>query len=58
MTRSELASQIWALLALAVNNLQSLSHGVLLKLTGILTTDLGQFLELIQAKCLIHELHP
>lgn len=58
MTRSERASQIWAVLALAARNRQSLTYGILSRLTGVPAAGLGQLLEPIQSYCLVHGLPP
>ncbi|NMH67198.1 hypothetical protein [Shewanella salipaludis] len=58
MTRSERASQIWAVLALAAKNRQSLTYGILSKLTGVPAAGLGQLLEPIQSYCIFHKLPP
>ena len=58
MTRSERASQIWAVLALAAKNRQSLTYGILSKLIGVPSAGLGQLLEPIQSYCLIKGLPP
>lgn len=58
MNRSERACQIWAVLALAAKNRQSLTYGQLGKLIGVPTAGLGQLLEPIQSYCLIQALPP
>lgn len=58
MNRSERASQIWAVLALAAKNRQSLTYGILSKLIGVPAAGLGQLLEPIQSYCLIEKLPP
>ena len=58
MNRSERASQIWAVLAWAAKNRQTLTYGHLSKLIGSLTVGLGQFLEPIQSYCLLNKLPP
>lgn len=58
MTRSERASQIWAVLAWAAKNRQMLTYGHLSKLIGVPTAGLGQLLEPIQSYCLIEKLPP
>lgn len=58
MTRSERASQIWAVLSLAAKNRQSITYGILSKLTGVPSVGLGHLLEPIQSYCLIEKLPP
>ncbi len=58
MTRSERASQIWAVLAWAARGRQSLTYGQLAKLIGVPTAGLGQLLEPIQSYCLLRSLPP
>jgi len=58
MTRSERASQIWAVLAWAAKNRQTLTYGHLSKLIGVPTAGLGQLLEPIQSYCLLKKLPP
>jgi hypothetical protein len=58
MTRSERASQIWAVLALAAKGRQSLTYGILSKLVGVPAAGLGKLLEPIQSYCLIEKLPP
>lgn len=58
MNRSERASQIWAVLAWAAKNRQSLTNGQLGKLIGVPTAGLGQLLEPVQSYCLSHGLPP
>ena len=58
MTRSERASQIWAVLAWAAKNRQMLTCGHLSKLIGVPTAGLGQLLEPIQSYCLLEKLPP
>ena len=58
MTRSERASQIWAVLAWAAKNRQTLTYGLLSQLIGVPTAGLGQLLEPIQSYCLQEELPP
>jgi hypothetical protein len=58
VNRSERASQIWAVLAWAARNRQSLTYGQLGKLIGVPTAGLGQLLEPVQSYCLIHALPP
>ncbi|MEH6565491.1 MAG: hypothetical protein V7756_09235 [Halopseudomonas sp.] len=58
MTRSERASQIWAVLALAAKGRQSLTYGILSKLIGVPAAGLGKLLEPIQSYCLIEKLPP
>jgi len=58
MTRSERASQIWAVLAWAAKNRQSLTYGHIASLIGVPTAGLGQLLEPIQSYCLIAKLPP
>ena len=58
MTRSERASQIWGILALAAKNRQSLTYDMLSKLIGVPAAGLGKLLEPIQSYCLIESLPP
>ncbi|MCH1923786.1 hypothetical protein L9G74_11165 [Shewanella sp. C32] len=58
MKRSERACQIWAVLALCAKNRQTITYGILSKLTGIAAQGLGQCLEPIQSYCLLNELPP
>lgn len=58
MNRSERASQIWAVLAWAAKNRQSLTYGYLAKLIGVPPAGLGQLLEPIQSYCMLEELPP
>ena len=55
---SERANQIWAVLAWAAKNRQSLTYGQLGKLIGIPTAGLGQLLEPIQSYCISKGLPP
>lgn len=58
MTKSERASQIWAVLALAARNRQTLTYSMLSKLIGVPAAGLGKLLEPIQSYCLLHNLPP
>ncbi|MCK4998813.1 MAG: hypothetical protein KAS23_04730 [Anaerohalosphaera sp.] len=58
MTRSERASQIWAVLAWAAKNRQTLTYGHLSKLISVPTAGLGQLLEPIQSYCLQKKIPP
>lgn len=58
MTKSERASQIWAVLALAAKNRQTLTYSMLSKLIGVPAAGLGKLLEPIQSYCLLHNLPP
>lgn len=58
MTRSERASQIWAVLAWAARHRQSITYGQLGALIGAHPAGLGQLLEPIQSYCLLHGLPP
>ena len=58
MTRFERASQIWAVLAWAARNRQTLTYRQVGKLIGIPTAGLGQLLEPIQSYCLTQNLPP
>ena len=58
MTRSERASQIWAVLAWAATNRQTLTYGILSKLIGVPAAGLGRLLEPIQSYCLREKLPP
>jgi hypothetical protein len=58
MKRSERASQIWAVLAWAAKNRQSLTYTQLSNLIGVPPPGLGQLLEPIQSYCSINNLPP
>ncbi len=58
MTKSERASQIWAVLAWAAKNRQTLTYELLSKLIRVPRVGLGQLLEPIQSYCLLKELPP
>ncbi len=58
MTRSERASQLWAVLALAATNRQILTYKMVSQLTGIMTPGVGQMLEPIQSFCYLQGLPP
>lgn len=58
MNRSERASQIWAVLAWAAKNRQTLTYAQLSKLIGVPAAGLGKLLEPIQSYCLLHDLPP
>jgi hypothetical protein len=58
MTRSERASQIWAVLAWLARNRQTITYAQLGRLIGVPTAGLGQLLEPIQSYCLINGLPP
>ncbi len=58
MTKSERASQIWAVLAWAAKNRQAMTYSHLAKLIGVPTAGLGQLLEPIQSYCLLNNLPP
>ena len=58
MTRSERASQIWAVLAWAAKNRQSLTYSQVSSLIGVPRAGLGQLLEPIQSYCIVHGLPP
>jgi len=58
VTKSERACQIWAILAWAANNRQSMTYGHLSKLIGVPTAGLGQLLEPIQSFCILKKLPP
>ncbi len=58
MTRSERAAQIWAVLAWAAKNRQTLTYGQVASLIGVPTAGIGQLLEPIQSYCLVSELPP
>ncbi len=58
MTRSERASQIWAVLAWAAKNRQSLTYTQVSALIGVPRAGLGQLLEPIQSYCTINSLPP
>lgn len=58
MNRSERASQIWAVLAWAARNRQTLTYTHMSKLIGVPAAGLGQLLEPIQSYCLLRDLPP
>lgn len=58
MTRSERASQIWAVLALCASRRQSLAYEELSQLIGVPRQGLGQLLEPIQSYCILKKLPP
>ncbi|MDU9403690.1 hypothetical protein RTH46_14450 [Pseudomonas sp. zfem004] len=58
MNRSERASQIWAVLALAAGNRQSLTYGMLSRLIGVPAAGMGRLLEPIQSYCILQDLPP
>jgi len=58
VTRSERASQIWAVLAWAARSRQSITYGQLAKLIGVPAAGLGQLLEPVQSFCLLKKLPP
>ncbi|MHC4867443.1 MAG: hypothetical protein ACYTEX_25500 [Planctomycetota bacterium] len=58
MTTSERACQIWAVLAWAATNRQTLTYGLLGDLIGVPAAGLGQLLGPIQAYCLLKDLPP
>jgi hypothetical protein len=58
MTRSERACQIWAVLAWAARNRQTITYSQLESITGAHRAGLGQLLEPIQSYCLINDLPP
>jgi len=58
MNRSERASQIWAVLAWAARNRQSLTYGQVSALIGVPRAGLGQLLEPIQSYCIVNDLPP
>ncbi|RKT43841.1 hypothetical protein [Thiocapsa rosea] len=58
MTKSERASQIWAVLAWAARNRQTVTYVMLARLIGVPAAGLGQLLEPIQSYCLIWDLPP
>ena len=58
MTRSERASQIWAVLAWLAKNRQTITYTQLGRLIGVPNAGLGQLLEPIQSYCLVNGLHP
>ncbi|WP_295401629.1 hypothetical protein [uncultured Thiocystis sp.] len=58
MNRSERACQIWAVLAWAARNRQTLTYSYLSKLIGVPAPGLGQLLEPIQSYCLVSKLPP
>ena len=58
MNRSERACQIWAVLAWAARNRQSLTYSQVGDLTGAHRAGLGQLLEPIQSYCKLNKLPP
>ena len=58
MTRSERASQIWALLAWAAKNRQSMTYGQVSSLIGVPRAGFGKLLEPIQSYCITNGLPP
>jgi len=58
MTKSERASQIWAVLAWAARNRQSLTYTHLSGLISVPRAGLGQLLEPIQSYCILNKLPP
>jgi len=58
MKTSERACQIWAVLAWAARNRQTLTYGDLGKLLGVPAAGLGNLLEPIQSYCLVEKLPP
>ena len=58
MTREQRAAQIWAVLAWAAEHRQSMTYGMLAKLTGVPAAALGKLLEPIQSYCIIERLPP
>jgi hypothetical protein len=56
MTVAERAWQVWALLAFAAGNRQTLTYELVGQLTGMATPGLGAVLEPIQSYCLLNEL--
>lgn len=58
MTRSERASQIWAVLAWCATHRQNITYSQLAQATGAFTGGLGQLLEPIQSFCLLKSLPP
>jgi len=58
MTKSERASQIWAVLAWAAKNRQMLTYVHLSKLIGVPTAGLGPLLDPINSYCLQKKLPP
>ncbi len=58
MTKYERASQIWAVLAWAAKNRQTLTYSHLSKLIGVPTAGLGQLLEPIQSYCIEKRIPP
>jgi hypothetical protein len=58
MTRSERACQIWAVLAWAARNRQTVTYVHLSRLIGVPAAGLGQLLEPVQSYCLTYGLPP
>lgn len=58
MTRSERACQIWALLAWAAKNRQSLTYSQVSSLIGVPRSGVGRMLEPIQSYCILQGLPP
>jgi hypothetical protein len=58
MTRSERSSQVWAVLAWAARNRQTLTYSDVSKLIGVPTAGLGPILDPIYSYCLLAKLPP
>ncbi|WP_295431019.1 hypothetical protein [uncultured Thiodictyon sp.] len=58
MTRTERATQIWAVLAWAASHRQNITYSQLAQATGAFTGGLGALLEPIQSYCLLKGLPP
>lgn len=58
MNRSQRACQIWAVLAWAAKNRQTLTYGLLSQLIRVPAAGLGQLLEPIQSYCSRNNLPP
>jgi hypothetical protein len=58
MKRSERATQLWAVLALAARNRQVLSYEIAAGCIGVAPQGIGQLLEPIQSYCVAHDLPP
>ena len=56
MTKSQRAAQIWAVLALAAKNRQTLTYDNVGELIGVPRHGLGHLLEPIQSYCIINRL--
>ena len=58
MKASERATQLWAVLAFAARNRQTLTYDLAAQLIGVARQGIGQLLEPIQSYCLLNDLPP